>query len=399
MKHAFVSKLGCAVVFISLVTGAWAIEVSITPPQIDFTGTLATAFDATALNTQLTTRAAEIEADLDSNQELQKYGNLPKLGEGFANAGSATAQSGILRSAQDFKIFSVGFGSGMGIAVANLEDYTNGSAADKIEKDGDMYMGVGIQPVNVSAGLNLGFLVSGLRATAKFGYSDIAKGEVADDFAFNSLSVGAGVSYQLLKPKSIPLGLIRWRGLNVASGLFYQRNKAEMQVTPNENGYESTAITLGSVGFDNTDLAPFGLTDTDQLGTVNTKPVINATIEASTVTIPLAVTTGVRVLYIIDLSAGAGVDLVFGSTDITLKGHSDVNFEANPALATEITVTQQGSADATHTTGGDPQLLRPHVMMGAGFSFGPVTIEIPVSYYFDSKGNTYFVGINAGISF
>jgi hypothetical protein len=280
------------------------------------------------------------------------------------------------------------------------------NSASFIEDEGDIYAGLAMHPLNLSASVNLGFLVPGLRVNGKFGYYDMKKGTITEDISFNSLSVGAGASYQLIKPKSVPVGIVKWHGIVVASGFYYQRNRAEMSYTPDEEGFKSsTSITLGDfltedqiVAVNAADIfsdGTGGYTRSSVLGLLTTTPEINAKIESSTFTIPLEVSTAVRVLYLLEVMVGAGVDLSFGSGEVSLSAESDVDFDIAADFEDDITVTP-GSVDVVNKTTADPQLIRPRLMTALGLGLGPVRIEFPFIYYFDSEGNTFVTGITAG---
>jgi hypothetical protein len=379
-----------------------ALDVDIDVPKISLTGTgdfplLAGLGIEKKLNEELDTLATEFEAEITNDPEIEKYSDQPLLAEGFANAGAASAMTGLYRTQHGYKLFSAAYGLGVSFSMPGVDFLSELNSASFIEDEGDIYAGLAMHPLNLSASVNLGFLVPGLRVNGKFGYYDMKKGTVTDDISFNSLSVGAGASYQLIKPKSVPAGLIKWHGIVVASGFYYQRNRAEMSFTPNEEGFEaSNAITLGQLGLTpDSALSPFGYSSTTVIGTLTTTPEINAKIESSTFTIPLEVSTAVRLLYFLEVMVGAGVDLSFGSGEVSLSAESDVDFDIAADFEDDITVTP-GSVDVVNKTTADPQLIRPRLMTALGLGLGPVRIEFPFIYYFDSEGNTFVTGITAG---
>ena len=89
-------KMSFFAFLIVLTTGAWAeLYVNVTPPQLLLSGTLA-GRDA-AFNAAMQPFANQVETDILADTEVKAYTDLPTLGSGFANAGSATAQEGFLR--------------------------------------------------------------------------------------------------------------------------------------------------------------------------------------------------------------------------------------------------------------------------------------------------------------
>jgi len=358
------------------------------------------------LNTELATLATDFETQIETDPDIEKYSDQPLLAEGFANAGAASAMTGLYRTQHGYKLFSAAYGLGVSFSMPGVDFLSELNSASFIEDEGDIYAGLAMHPLNLSASVNLGFLVPGLRVNGKFGYYDMKKGTITDDISFNSLSVGAGASYQLIKPKSVPAGLIKWHGIVVASGFYYQRNRAEMSFTPDEEGFESsTSITLGDfltadqiVAVNTADTSSGGTegyTSSSVLGLLTTTPEINAKIESSTFTIPLEVSTAVRLLYFLEVMVGAGVDMSFGSGEVSLSSSSDVDFVVDPEFEGDIDVTP-GSVDVVNKTTADPQLVRPRLMTALGLGLGPVRIEFPFIYYFDSEGNTFVTGITAG---
>ncbi len=373
---------------VAITTGAWGqLVVEVTEPIISGSITSMSGFDDSIFATLADNLEAQILDPAIAN-EITQYTNLPTLASGFANAGAATAQEGFLRGSHDIKVFSISLGTSAAVTLPSLSFLNKIDSADFIEDEGDVYAGIATQPLNVTASFNLGFLVSGLRGMAKIGYADIPEGLLGEGYAFNALSVGAGLSYQLIEPKSVPLGVVRWRGLAVASGFFYQRNTTEIGITDAGDIGINQVLTTGDVGLGGTTI----------IGTASSAPTIIASVESSTYTIPLQVSTGLRLLYIIDLNVGAGVDIVFGQGKINLKSTQDLEFEVDPAYADQIDVTP-GSVNISNTTSGDPDFARPHVMASLGLAMGPVRLEVPFKYYFDEQGNTYVTGVTLGMMF
>ncbi len=406
-----ITRLAALFAMVFLMLGSVsALDVDIDVPEITLspTGLFAplTRFGVDELlNTELADLAAEFETEIETDPEIEKYSDQPLLAEGFANAGAASAMTGLYRTQHGYKLFSAAYGLGMAFSMPGVDFLEELNSASFIEDEGDIYAGLAMHPLNLSASVNLGFLVPGLRVNGKFGYYDMKKGTITEDISFNSLSVGAGASYQLIKPKSVPVGIVKWHGIVVASGFYYQRNRAEMSYTPDEEGFASTSITLGDFLTDDQIVAvnaadiiscgTGGYTSSSVLGLLTTTPEINAKIESSTFTIPLEVSTAVRVLYLLEVMVGAGVDLSFGSGEVSLSAESDVDFDIAADFEDDITVTP-GSVDVVNKTTADPQLIRPRLMTALGLGLGPVRIEFPFIYYFDSEGNTFVTGITAG---
>ncbi len=373
MKTRFFRRAAAVcVLFVFLAAGLWAVDVTIVSPTITVG---ATTYYVPVVD--LESYANQIASDPD----IQKYTQQPDFAQGFADTGSASAYSGLFRSPYNYKIFSIAYGFGAAITMADslsLSDYRSGNI---IENENDTYAGIALHPFNLSAGINLGFLVSGLRANVKFGYFDLSAGTLTEEYYFETKSFGGGLTYQLVKPKSVPLGVFKWQGLNISSGLYYQKTTVETKFVPDDAGFTS-AVTLGAAVVD---------------GYLAVVPELSASIESSTFTVPIEATTGVRLLYILDLMIGAGVDLTFGSGEITMESNQQVAFVYTGGAVP--TTNTPGRITITSTTKEDAKLVRPRIMAGIGFGAGPVRFEVPFSISFSEKGNTYVTGINAGIVF
>lgn len=379
MKTIFFRRTAAICVLFALIAGGlWAVDVQIQVPQLVVNGTLIDDAD-------LEPFATALETQIETDPDIAKYTKQSDLAQGFADAGSASSLSGMFRIPRSYKIFSAAAGFGIAVSLPELKAIDDIDSGDFFKEEGDAYGGIAVHPFNLSVGINLGFLLDGLRANAKFGYFDFTSEGIGGDFAFSSFSVGGGLNYSLIKPKSVPLGIVKWEGLVVSSGLYYQRNEAKISVTPDDNSYATTDITTGDVG----------LGGTDVIGTLVTEPEIHATITSSTFTVPLEVATAVRVLYIIDLMVGAGVDFNFGSSEVALGSSSRVNFEVDSDYVGTVS-SDPGSIDVVNKTTVDPRFIRPRLMAALGISAGPVKFELPFTVYFDSDGNTYVTGITAG---
>lgn len=377
MKTRFFRHVAVCAVFLCMAGGLWAVDVSIVSPTITIDGTPYT-IDVSILE--------DYADDISNDPEVQKYSDQPNLAKGFADAGAASALSGLFKSPHNYKIFSISYGFGLAVTLPESLSFSDYQSENIIEREGDIYTGMALHPFNLSAGINLGFLLSGLRANVKFGYFDLTAGTFTDEYAFTALSFGAGLQYQLVKPKSIAVGLFKWQGLNVASGLYYQKTTVKSTFVADDSGFD-----YGS-GIQEVDLGFGGATT---VGYLSTTPEITATIEASTFTIPLEVSTGARILYIIDLTVGAGVDLAFGTGEVGLSATQRVEFDVDGGYAGVESVTP-GRVSMSNKTTTSPTFFRPRLMGGVGFGAGPVKFEIPFTVYFDSDGNTYVTGITAG---
>jgi hypothetical protein len=100
----------------------------------------------------------------------------------------------------------------------------------------------------------------------------------------------------------------------------------------------------------------------------------------STYPIPLEVNTAVALLWgVININAGVGVDLNFGNAKVDLKGNSDASIEETAKVTFD-----PAEVNVAGSSSNGPSFLRPRVMTGAGLGLGPVKIDVPLLYYFNS---------------
>ncbi len=157
------------------------------------------------------------------------------------------------------------------------------------------------------------------------------------------LTIGAHVQYKVVMP-SAP-GSVRWTGVDATSGLELARwtlgNSAPIvthfTVTGDTPG-ESRNLTLTSTG--------------------------SLSLVATTFTVPIEVTTGVRFGDVFALFAGGGIDMTVGSSTLTASLDGNLTITDNGTLEGTVNITASGSQSPSffdvHALAG-LQLDLPHV--------------------------------------
>ncbi|MFP4427188.1 MAG: Lsa36 family surface (lipo)protein, partial [Spirochaetaceae bacterium] len=320
------------------------------------------------------------------------------LTQGFANAGAAASHLGTPRAFADYRSFAFVLGTGLAAAAPGIDPATVEDAAGDIETEGDIYVGAALQPITAGLGINVNRWLRKTRVYLKFGYFDIPSGTIADEVAFNSLSLGLGATYQLVETKQLPLGFLRWRGISLGSGLLFQRNQTDINIEVTDEAFASKPVTFDEVGFTDDNLSEIDeeLKADDPIGAIEVSPTLTAAIESRTYAIPLEVSTGVRILWLLDVNLGAGIDLVFGSSGFNLGAGAEAEFVPSDAAAPYVS-SVPGSASFSASSSEGPQFLRPRLTGGAGLNLGPVKLDVPLMLYFDSEGNTLMAGVNVAI--
>jgi len=270
-----------------------------------------------------------------------------------------------MRGYQGYSIFSIAVGTMAAIQAPSGDPKFYEDMQDDLDS-GDLYAGVGCNPVVVQIGLNLSFLVEDLYMAFRFGKFDyeIDTGDFKIDY--NSNLIGVLINYQLIKEHAILSRALLWRGISLESGLIYSNNKI---------AFYKELDTLYSI--------------TGSTFTADVDPSIDFMLDMTGYIIPVELYTSLRLFYVLNFGAGAGFDYAAaGKTDLSLKSSGEAVITAGGLEGTEGTITVDAG-----TNNVKPDRFRPKFMANVGLSAGPVFIDVPVTYYLD---NAFSVGITAG---
>jgi len=376
------TKIFCAILSLTGTISAFALDINGKAPTFDgsnqavvnqFNSEISSAFN-NALN-ELRNETGSI--DTKPEDFIQSWGNSAV----FASHGATTRAYG------EYKIFSFTIGPMLGIQLPGdpfkIVDEL-GNLPEKLNNDRDIKLGISPQIFNARIGINTSkFLLDKLYLGLHLGFikfnGDDFGLDVLNGFNYDNFSLGITANYQLIRQKQLVAGLLLWRGVNVGSGLIYQSTKI---------GY---GIKLDSYTQD--------FTITNNSTPMNMKLIIDPKIELdmdiSTVTIPLEATTAVKLLWFLNIPLGVGVDLGFGKSDIKIGMNGDINIEGSYS---SLNLSQSKPGSISTTAGGDmaPAFFNLKFMTGLGFNFGPVVLDIPITFY---VGNGYNVGVTLCVVF
>jgi hypothetical protein len=139
-------------------------------------------------------------------------------------------------------------------------------------------------------------------------------------------SIGAHAQYKLI-PGGTP-GALRWTGLDVTGGL------------------EVAHWQVGAAAPIDFNFLLHGMT-TGQVRNVNLKSSGTLTVSAHTYTVPIELTTGIRIGGLFALYGGGGIDLTLGSADIVAKldGTMTINSDHEPIGTVVITASGRDGPD------------------------------------------------------
>jgi hypothetical protein len=282
------------------------------------------------------------------NSAFGQYQYQPKLAKGFANASVYSSDVATQRGFQGYDKFAITIGT-MGAAqvpraTSDLTYYKQ--LAEKLKKQGDVYVGVAWNAwaLNVGVKLPADFYLSFKFGKLKYSYLD---------FDFDGMNAGGMINYQLVSPKAPPIAIILWRGLSVGTGFLWQYNKTAYHYT----GSLQTDAGLAM------------------------QPKLKIFAKTESYVIPLELSTAIRLFWFLNIHAGGGIDFAMGSARLNYSS-TGVIFNGPNINFYSVYGRQSGTG---------PRHYMPKIFCGPGISLGPVIIDVPLTYYF-------FGGFNAGIT-
>lgn len=346
-----------------------------------FSGALQTYFE-TKMNGEV---AAAFNSTIDSaNKNLSGFRSQKNLAEGMANANAYSSNSATMQGYGNYDLFAVSSGFMLGVQAPSPDPSAYKSMGDDITKKGDLYAGVGAGFTYLNVGINCGkFLLPGLYLNVKYGglSTDLS------NFSMDYKVFGVGASYRLLDPKSL-IGLVKWRGISASTGFYMQMDKLNYTIKPKtfktDAKFRESVLSGAASAQDSADdeaiLTEMGYGKGSPDAQVLINPVFNMGLDVTTYTIPLEANTAVALLWgVLNLNAGIGMDLNFGSAKIVLEGKSDADIQnkgnSSKVTFSKATVNVDGSDD------NKPSIARLRAMTGFGLGLGPVKIDVPIVYY------------------
>lgn len=283
--------------------------------------------------------------------QLWKFQNQPKLAKGFANAAAYSAHAATQRGYQGYDRFAITIGAMAGAHLPSLSyDYYK-DIPKRLKYTGDLYAGASLNPLAVQVGIKI---TDRFYLSPKFGMLNYTY----YGYSVSGITGGLMMNFQLAKKKKAGFQVFVWRGFSLGTGLLYERYKVSMT--------QKLGKSTNSVG---SGIPVYYMID----------PKFKITLKNEAYVLPVELTTSFRLLWILNLSFGGGIDFVRSTASITAKGYS-------PAFIIDLgnqMQTTPGLVYAYGRQGGRAgNWFFPKLTAGIGLSFGPVVIDVPVTYYF-----------------
>jgi hypothetical protein len=247
-----------------------------------------------------TTQCSQIENELEdsANADLPDV-SLSKYADGIANSVALAPKGLDTDYANDFDLFLVGVGGGLAVDG----DLSKPESASGVGFNGAILAGVPLKllPVKKLGPVDLN------KAQLFFSFFSYSLNQKQDESEFTGKlnTMGAHVRYQLVDPKTVLPGyMLQWGGVHLHTGFQISKNKLGV-----ESSIPDTETEL--------DGAP-GTTASFENGTAE------FTIDTSTTSIPVELSTYARFLYVFTLYGGVGMDFNSGKTDIDFESGGDI---------------------------------------------------------------------------
>ena len=293
---------------------------------------------------------------------------IEKYAVGMARSNVISAKGGTTDYANTFQavLLSASVNAGAEVDISDTKNLDKTASGASLAPSLILGLNLGILPIGKIAGmktrdLDLFFSYMGYSKDKIVDQDDLSAGGEFNHF-------GAQIRYQMFRERDIlPWYMLQWTGLQIHTGYQFTRNKLNAH-------YKLKASDIDPIEYN-------GATASVDNGTAD------ATIEHSSHSIPLEISTGIRFLYLFSLYGGLG-------TDFTLSSASEARVSALGSVSTGGLAT-----GANYSIAGDQQADGKADFINTR-AFAGVQLNIPLVRVF-VQGHKYFAndtyGVNAGV--
>jgi len=315
---------------------------------------------AAELDTFINTATTEINDKIKSQDSLAK---------GMANASAYASQAATLQGYQGYDIFAVMGGGMLGVQLPTFSMSEIMKVPDKMSEDMDVYAGVAMGAA-VNVGINAGYFgLKPLHRDLYFNIKFMKYDQSISDVEASMTTFGLQAAWQVVGFKGFG-GLLRWRGVSVGTGFMLNKNNVSMTLAEGLPAVETDYLRM--------------------------EPALTVGINSNAYSIPFEATTSVQLLYLLNLNLGLGMDFNFGHGDVVINSPANV-YTKEQALGNGTTIPEEQVGTLTvdaSTLDKSPSSVRMRIMTGVGFNFGPLKIDIPLTWYLSSGLS---VGVTGGV--
>ena len=301
------------------------------------------------------------------NKNLPSADTQTDFFKGMSNANTISAAGTTTSYAPVYKNFLLGLtvSAGADLGAKKFTDFKN------ITQNPEQFKGFGFQAA-IILGLNANnfFKASWLEAhplnfyLAGFGLNRSFKEVNAKYFG-----AGIGLQYKIFNEKNWGSKSFKWTGLDLSTGFMYSKLDVGATIPLDDS------FTVESNG------TPFDVTVS------NASALLNANVK--TLSVPLEVSSGVRILYTLKLIAGIGADISLGSTS------------GNGSLSPGNTISAVNGADGMNAVGElaldgskGPDFINPRFFLGPQIEFGVGSVFATLH----KSLNKNAIAVNSGVN-
>ena len=295
------------------------------------------------------------------------------MAQAMADSNTYTSHTASMWGYQGYDNIALLGGLSVAAQVPSLDYHALEQALHDLEQTGDAEAGIAPSGA-INLGLHLGWFSSKAKdwyINFKFFMYDMSYPLFGYTLDYETMNVGVGVNYSIIRARKFGKGSFLWRGLSLGFGFNYQQNDMSFKLKlDNINEPWSGGGYSGTVGVD---------------------PSVKVGVKMNTYTIPIDLVTSLRILYFLNISVGAGLDLNFGDSTVTSGADGGVNVTGGDPTWGEPT---PGYVNGDITTKGAPFYIDGRLMGGIGITIGPAVLaDVQVTYYLISG---VAVNISAG---
>lgn len=307
--------------------------------------------------------AAEVNKKLPSAETQDDYF------QGMSNANTISAAGMTTSYASVYKKFLLGLSvsAGADLGSKNFTDFKN------IGKNPEQFKGFGAQAA-VTLGLSasnfsqatwleshpLNIYLSGFSAKRSF-----------DKVDAHYLGAALGLQYKIINDKSWGSKSLKWTGLELGSGLIYSKLDIQANIPLNDTFSVDNSGTSLDVS----------ITDASALLNANVK----------TLSVPIELSTGFRVLYLLKLVGGIGADINFGKTIGTGSLSSGNKITALNGVNGITDATGELNLDG----GKNADIVNPRFFLGPQIEFGVGSVFATLHKSLSKNA----IAVNSGVNF
>ncbi len=363
-------------IILLLVLGAWSVpaahgqvEVEITPPQLE----PGMAQIEALVTTEIQSAAAEI-ADF-----AESFLTKPSLYRATGDSGAAAAALHPLRTGIGPDDYYIGIGSSAGVATESYDFDKMKRKVENIEETDDFYLGAGVKPLSVHAGIPADFIFPGVT----LGFGVVYLETRADEYNINSIGTRLTAGYPLLPVYKLN-PCINFSGVRTSLGFSFLKNTISTHIHP---GVVSETIDFDPLGED----APIFT----QSVTIEVEPDIAADLSSTVFSLGLEFSTGVELIDSLHLNCGVTGEIVLGTTSVGLESDDEIQIIG---YLSELVEEPSRLVISGSTEPVAPSLFQASVFTSFAWQVGTYFFSIPVSWRWNGLQETKG-GVGAGIFF